>query len=252
MAEKPTKRQRVQRLEEWDSARYSITPADAWIDDQMSLVHHRVLSAIGRVNTQLGWCEFSQTAFAKLIGNSRQAVSEAVNDLVRWRYVEIKRQTKTRSAVCHYRILIDDPIIEAEVEHLERGFELDGATGDVSSQDDTPPQGDVSSTGDTPPEGDVSSQDDRGVASGRHLCQPQATRPIYRARAREIRDQRSSSPSIPQGGWASGWGLSVQKLVDELRTSPLEERAEACAARIEEAMTGKPRLSLVPRVEPVE
>ena len=116
MADKPTKRQRVQRLEEWDGARYSIIPADAWADENLSLVHHRVLAAIGRVNTQLGWCEFSQTAFAKLVGNSRQAVSEAVNDLVRWRYVEIKRQTKTRSAVCHYRILIDDPIIEAEVE----------------------------------------------------------------------------------------------------------------------------------------
>jgi hypothetical protein len=213
MAEaKPAKRQRVQRLDEWDGARYSIIPADAWIDPQLSLGHLRILAAIGRVNTQLGWCEFSQTAFAKLVGANRVTVSEAVNDLVRWRYVEMKGQKRTRSAVCQYRIMIDDPIVEAEAEHLERGFEV----GDVSPTDDTSAEGagddHVSSGDDTPPEGDVSPQDDTGVASGRHGCRPQTTPPIDRARAREILDQRSLPPKSPTGGPSAKLGDEQWKI----------------------------------------
>ena len=67
------------------------------------------------------------------------------------------------------------------------------------------------------------------------ICEPAPGDRVYR-----------SKPSV----------LTAAEIEAMIGDSPIghfdDERAEACAARIEEEMTGKPRLSLVPRVEPVE
>lgn len=198
MAE-PTKRKReVERIEDWDDARYAHVPPRAATDERLTLVHLRMLILIGKVNTKQGWCQLSQKAAADLFGMHRKTVNAAVADLVAWGYVDRRTQTETKTSFCHYRVLIDEP---------------EFAEG-VPPQDGTPPGGGV-----PPYEG-------TGVTPGSYTgVPPETAPPIYKARAREIRDQRSLSPLSPQGGaWASGWTLASQRLVDEMRSSPLEGR----------------------------
>lgn len=202
------KRRRVQRLSEWDRSRYSVIPADVWLDRNLTLIHYKLLAALGRVNTELGWCELSQTNLAKLVGATRTTLSAAVNDLVRWRYVEMRSQKQTKSAFCHYRTLLDDPYFEAEDEYIERhGTSPD----DVSAAGDTPSEGDVSATGDTPenctcrPERTpVSATDDTGVAESGHPHNKNA-----RATRSEIKDQSPPNPR-KRGRREVGW-------IDQLR-----------------------------------
>jgi len=182
MAEKSTKRRRqVERIEDWDDARYSHVPPRAALDARLTEAHFRVLVLIGKVNTLHGWCQLSQTIAADLFGMKRQTVNGAVSDLVTWGYVERRTQKQTRTSFCHYRVLIDQP---------------EG----VSSTDDTPPNEGVSSTGDTPPEEGVSSKNDTGVSAGNDTGVGSGRHPpIYNDLAREIRDQRSP-PKSPNGG----------------------------------------------------
>lgn len=178
MADKPasdkTKRRReVERIEDWDDARYSHVPPRAATDGRLTLVHLRVLVLIGKVNTQHGWCQLSQKSAADLFGMHRKTVNAAIIDLVKWRYVERRTQADTKTSFCHYRVLIDDPEEE----------------GGVPPTDGTP-QGEG-----VPP------TDGTCVTPGSYTgAAPETAPPIYKARAREIRDQRSLPPKSPDGG----------------------------------------------------
>lgn len=132
------KNKRVQRVTDWEHARYSIVPPRAAADERLKLAHFRVMTYLGRVNTQQGWCEFSQKAAANALPLGRQAINSAVSDLVEWGYVERMGQKLTKSALCQYRLMVDEP-----------------DDGDVSPTDDTPPKG--------------------RVAHGRHTCPSEAT-----------------------------------------------------------------------------
>lgn len=170
--EKPKRRREVERIEDWDDARYSHVPPRAATDERLTLVHLRVLVLIGKVNTQHGWCQLSQKSAAELFGMNRQTVNAAISDLVGWRYVERRTQAQTKTSFCHYRVLIDEPAEGGSVAHRRH-----------------PPGWGVSLTDDTC----VGPRDDTGVV-------PEPTPPIYRDRAREIRDHRSLPPLPPDGG----------------------------------------------------
>ncbi|MDQ8700586.1 hypothetical protein [Hyphomicrobium sp. LHD-15] len=174
MSVNPTKRVReVERIEDWDAARYSHVPPRAATDERLTLAHLRVLVLIGKVNTKQGWCQLSQTAAADLFGMHRNTVNAAISDLVEWLYVERRTQKQTKTAFCHYRVLIDEP-------ETDEG---------VPPTDGTPSEMDVphtDGTGATP-------ESCTGAADGRHA-------PINRDRAREIKDQRSLPPKSPDGG----------------------------------------------------
>ena len=174
MADKPIKRRReVERIEDWDDARYSHVPPRAAADERLTLVHLRVLILIGKVNTLQGWCQLSQKTAADLFGMHRKTVNAAVTDLVAWRYIERRTQAETKTSFCHYRVLIDEPEDAAGV----------------------PP------TDGTPPEEGVPPTDGTCVTSGSYTgVTPEAAPPITKARAREIRDQRSLPPKSPNGG----------------------------------------------------
>lgn len=230
MSAKPPKRVReVERIEDWDAARYSHVPPRAATDERLTLAHLRVLVLIGKVNTQQGWCQLSQTAAADLFGMHRKTVNAAISDLVEWRYVERRTQEQTKTAFCHYRVLIDEP-------ETEEG---------VPPTDGTPPEMDVPPTDGT----GVTSGSYTGAADGRHP-------PINRDRAREIKDQRSLPPKSPDGGLEAkslnekaGWlaalrqsgkhreavdGLIAPLLASDKRLSlgkdPVEALAEIAAA----------------------
>ena len=104
-----TRPPKVQRIEDWDEARYAITPPRAALDPRLSLIHFRLMSMLGRVNTRQGWCDMSQTAFAEALGYNRGSVVRAVGELVAWRYVDKRGQDETGGSRCHYRLLIDEP-----------------------------------------------------------------------------------------------------------------------------------------------
>lgn len=173
----------VERIEDWADARYSHVPPRAAIDTRLTLAHFRVLVLIGKVNTQHGWCQLSQSATADLFGMHRKTVNAAVTDLVAWGYVEKQTQARTKTSFCHYRVLIDEP-------------ETDDDDADTS------PQG-VPSTSYTPQAGGVPPTDGTGVTSGSYTgAVPQVTPPYISL------DHRSEiTPPNPQGG-AGGVGNS--------------------------------------------
>lgn len=137
---------KVARVEDWDRARYSILPARAIVDGRLAFVHVRLLMLIGRVNSQDGWCQLSQTDAADMFGMSRQTVNVGVKELREWGYLEVEGQEATRSSHCNYRVKMDP--VEPEDEE-----------GGVSPGDDTPPEGECR-LGTTP----VSPGDDTRVA----------------------------------------------------------------------------------------
>lgn len=125
------KRSRVQRVEDWDNARYSITPPRAALDARLTLIHFRLMAMLGRVNTAQGWCEMSQSAFAAALGYNRTSVVRAVKELVEWRYLEKRGQEQAGSARCHYRLLVDDP----EPIELDEPTVVDAADDDAATHD---------------------------------------------------------------------------------------------------------------------
>lgn len=190
---------KVQRVEDWDEARYSVLPARVAMDERLEKSHLLVLIYIGRVNTQNGWCEFSQTSAADLFGLRRQAVNAAVSDLTEWCYIEKLSQQETKSSVCHYRVLIDSPDCDDE---------------DVSAPGDTATTDHVSAPGDTPPEG--------GVRSRRHPCPPQQTPVSAPSTDTHCRSEIKDLPPLPPAASATqdggeGEDCSNQIFIDRLR-----------------------------------
>lgn len=142
------KRRKVEQIEDWDNARYAITPPRAALDLRLTLIHFRLMSMLGRVNTQQGWCEMSQTAFAEALGYARGSVVRAVKELVEWGYVEKRGQEASGSARCHYRLLID----EAEEPDDDATCNVEGDTPTCNVAGDTgvtSHESDVSRTWDT-------------------------------------------------------------------------------------------------------
>lgn len=186
----PKRRREVERIEDWDDARYSHVPPRAATDARLTLVHMRVLVLIGKVNTQHGWCQLSQTSAAEMFGMHRKTVNAAVLDLVQWNYVERKTQEQTKTSFCHYRVLIDEPEI---------------GEGGVPPTDGTPRGEGVPPTDGT----GVTSRSYTGAA-------PETAPPMYKDRAREIKDQRSLPPKSPDGGPSENLDWKG-KLIAELR-----------------------------------
>lgn len=119
---KSNKTERVQRASDWHNARWCQIPPAVATDLRMTLIHYRILAYLGRVGKGNGWAEFSQKEVAKLFGVARTTVNEATKDLVEWGYLKKRSQEETKSAFCHYKVVLDND-------------------GDVSARDDTPPDG---------------------------------------------------------------------------------------------------------------
>jgi DNA-binding MarR family transcriptional regulator len=179
---KAEERKRVQRITDWDDARYSFLPARAADDLRLTLVHLRVLVYLGRVNNNNGWTELSQKATAGRWGCARVTINGAIKSLVEWGYVEKKSQAETNTALCLYRLLIDKPESSAPAAPKPEPKKKKGKGG-VSSVDDTSQDAAVSSTGDT-------------------CVEPETTR-VSSGDDTNIEDQRSgdlSPPKSPAGG----------------------------------------------------
>lgn len=217
---RPPRKARVQRVEDWDNARYAITPPRAALDDRLTLIHFRLMAMLGRVNTAQGWCEMSQTMFAKALGYARGSVVRAVKELVDWRYVEKLGQAEAGSARCHYRLLVDDPEpLELDDPHGDCDTESEGDNGTCNVPRDT-------STCNVP--GDT--------------CVTSNVTQVSRTKDTAL-DQRSKiTPQTPQvagvcevgignakegSGWASGWTLEAQAEAGRVRSSPVASHVAA-------------------------
>lgn len=222
------RRTRVQKVEDWDEARYCITPPRSALDIRLGLLHFRVLAWLGRVNTSSGWAEANMSSFAEALGASRPRLSEAVAQLVAWGYLEKRSQADTRSSFCHYRVRMDPPE-EAEPaaadEPPEPAVEPDETTPPFDPAPPAPPADGSASPaaeggsvphrahsppgGECPPQGTpVSPPGDTGVPSRGHS-------PLYTRS--EIRDLPPPPPSEPAAGRARE--SRNQFWIDSLRNS---------------------------------
>lgn len=157
----PKRRRQVERIEDWENARYSMVPPRASRDSRLSVIHLRLLMEVGRVNTQHGWCEMSQSDFAARWDYNRGSVVRAVKELVAWRYLEKRGQQETHGARCHYRVLIDAPEEDEAAAEL-----LDGEPDEVATlRKVRTVQNEVTChvAGDTPPDGTCHVAGDTGV-----------------------------------------------------------------------------------------
>lgn len=202
---RPKRVRAVERIEDWADARYSHVPPRAAIDTRLTLAHFRILVLIGKVNTQHGWCQLSQSATAGLFDMHRKTVNTAVTDLVSWGYVQKRNQAETKTSFCHYRVLID--AIDAD--------ETEAGTG----------EGGVPPTGYTPGGRGVPSTDGTGVTSGSYTgAVREVTPPLSKI------DHRSEiTPPTPQGasageegnsnsGWARKWDDEARAAVAHVRS----------------------------------
>jgi len=188
-----------------DAARYAILPARIVEDDRATKIHWRLMGYLGRVNTNKGWLEFSQTELAVQWGYERRSLNNAVAQLVKWGYVEKRSQAETGTSRCHYRTLMDAPEVPGNA-----------ATSTVDTTDKIG----ESSAGSHAADG----TDECHVADGTGAMQQMAGVPCRKAQSL---DQGSIDlPPLPpegeregRGGLAKGWGKEALQAVDELRTS---------------------------------
>ena len=95
------------RGERGEDARYSIMAGRAASDRLLKCVHFRILAHLGRFNQRKGWCRLNQSELAALFGVHRQAINKAINQLVKWRYIEKRDQADSGESFCLYRAMID-------------------------------------------------------------------------------------------------------------------------------------------------
>lgn len=209
---RPKRVRAVERIEDWADARYSHVPPRAAIDTRLTLAHFRILVLIGKVNTQHGWCQLSQSATADLFDMHRKTVNTAVTDLVSWGYVQKRNQAETKTSFCHYRVLID--AVDAD--------ETEAGTG----------EGGVPPTSYTPGDRGVPSTDGTGVTSGSYTgAVREVTPPLSKI------DHRSEiTPPTPQGASAGGEGNSnsgwARKWDDEARAAVAHVRSGVGSAHV--------------------
>jgi hypothetical protein len=90
-----------------DDARYSILPGRVATDSDLSAVHFRILTHLGRFNHKKGWCRLDQAELGTMFGVRRQAICTAIGQLVENDYIEKRSQAETGESFCLYRMKID-------------------------------------------------------------------------------------------------------------------------------------------------
>lgn len=116
-----SKPKKVQRASDWNDARWCQLPPAFVTDLRLTLVHVRLLGYIGRVGKSGGWCEFSQKEAAQLFGVTRKSINVAARELVDWGYFKKKSQQETKSAVCHYKVILEAEGAPAEETEVAEG-----------------------------------------------------------------------------------------------------------------------------------
>lgn len=114
----------TKHIADWDDARYAIVPPRAAFDPRLMGSHLRVLVYVGRVNTERGFCIVPHGDAAQKLDLARQTISDSLNDLVRWRYLEKRGQAAARASHCQYRVLVDDPAVVSSVPDTTGGCQL--------------------------------------------------------------------------------------------------------------------------------
>jgi hypothetical protein len=191
--------------------RYSIIPGDFVTDERATLVHFRVLTALGRRINRAGWCRYHQSEIASAIGYSRQYVNATLKDLVEWGYVEKRGQSETNRNICSYRVLIDpQPGNPRTLVAVDDGFHE--ADDDVQDDGGQPVADDHTKKLDTTPVhtkiSDTGVRSDRTPVSGltRHLRNTPLSSPLSLPLAPE--GAGGEGGSTADGGdldWATGW-----------------------------------------------
>lgn len=154
------------------SPRYSILPARAVFDGELTLAQKVVLAALGTYTDRDGWCFPSQKELVSKLGISRASVCEAIKKLASLGYIAVRARTsKGRGKVGNeYRVCMDLPTVEKPmssqpdigsqvIESAPMSSGLDN--GPMSSQPDMPmsSQPDIAYSLTTPSKNDPKSKD---------------------------------------------------------------------------------------------
>ena len=89
--------------------RYSIIPADAVLDRELSRLALHVLAALGAHADNNGWCIVKQQTLADKIGSSAGSVANAIGELVRRGYVRVRARHADNGAqlASLYQVVMD-------------------------------------------------------------------------------------------------------------------------------------------------
>ncbi len=118
------------------SSRFAIVPARAVEDRRLGPAPFRVLAALGTFSDRDGWCWPSMTTLAKMLGYTRQAAQQHVQELIKLGYIEVRRQQRPDKgyAANRFRLLLDRALFQVGSElrgmqaELARGVQADLAT----------------------------------------------------------------------------------------------------------------------------
>lgn len=96
-----------------ESGRFSIVPASAVEDSRLSHAAFRVLACLGTYADKQGWCWPSTRVLAERLGVTRSTVSEHVQQLIRFGYLESHPRRRPDGSMTSnaYRLMFDRPEI---------------------------------------------------------------------------------------------------------------------------------------------
>ena len=172
-------------------ARLATVSGRAADDGRLARVHLRLVLHVGRQNAGRGWLRLSQLELSEVWDVSRSRINQALRDLVRWGYLEMRGQGRTGEedmhgeqasgeCFCHYRVRLD----------------WDGDVDVIDDHDTLAPAGDAKPSsaraagGGVPPaEHECSRQGYTGVPGAEHSS-------LYT----DIRRQTKTLPPTPRGG----------------------------------------------------
>ncbi|MGH1350758.1 MAG: hypothetical protein ACRBBN_08115 [Methyloligellaceae bacterium] len=98
--------------------RYSIIPGRFVDDDRAKLVHYRLLNYFGRKTDKEGWC-FQRLKHHQRIADkysvARETIVRGIRDLIKWGYLDQKKEYKGREVYWFYRVKMDQDIAPQEL-----------------------------------------------------------------------------------------------------------------------------------------
>ncbi len=110
------------------SGRFSIVPARAVEDRRLGPAAFRALAALGTYSDRDGWCWPRMTTLAKMLGYTRQAAQQHIQELTKLGYIEVQRQRRPDKgyAANRFRLLFDRALFQVGDELRGMQAELAG------------------------------------------------------------------------------------------------------------------------------
>lgn len=133
----------AQEERDMSGPRYSIIPGAIVDDERLKQVHLRVITYLGRMTDQDGWCWAKQKVIAEKYGFSAEAVCRAIKDLCDWGHLDKNYLVQNGKKIFFYRVKMDRECTEETLKKVAQRAQdqLDHTIksgGPTCSQDQVP------------------------------------------------------------------------------------------------------------------